>query len=491
MHPHFLRALLTLAIVATGCSTAADVDEVADPIDECVTCDAKADNNSFGDRYVVEAVLELANTATLHTLDHEVRLYSNAAANIVEARPFTTIEALDAVPYVGRASFDRLIEYVIAHNLVGSCGDGVEQRADQCGAAAACAQDCAQSKANADTFSGRLRPGDTHTFVLTADAGDSFIIRAKPAGESDWMRRLELLRDGSTLEYSISQGADDSHIPYRDGQLPFGFELWRTGDYAISLSNDGPVEGDYELTVECVTGGCNYAITAEVSELPEVPEVPEVPEGPDEPEVPSTVDDPRFAGLRDDALESALRSANASIWTRDYRTVREFMFGTLDNVNNIVTCVYTGVQHYTVGIPDHTVMNTEHLWPQSQRGPYTDLHHLRPTDSAMNAQRSSFPFGDVVGWDGHGSTLGHDAAGYYVFEPPDDHKGDIARSLFYVAVQYQLDIPDFEEAALRQWHRDDPVSDVERRRNDSIETIQSSRNLFIDFPELVDQIADF
>jgi endonuclease I len=47
------------------------------------------------------------------------------------------------------------------------------------------------------------------------------------------------------------------------------------------------------------------------------------------------------------------------------------------------------------------------------------------------------------------------------------------------------------EAVLRKWHKDDPVDDEERDRNEKIMKLQGNRNPFIDYPELVDKINDF
>ena len=77
------------------------------------------------------------------------------------------------------------------------------------------------------------------------------------------------------------------------------------------------------------------------------------------------------------------------------------------------------------------------------------------------------------------------------FEPPNVHKGVVARAMFYVAVTYGLNIDSREEATLRQWHREFPVSSQERRRARKIREIQGIAILFIDDPSLVDRISDF
>ncbi len=48
-----------------------------------------------------------------------------------------------------------------------------------------------------------------------------------------------------------------------------------------------------------------------------------------------------------------------------------------------------------------------------------------------------------------------------------------------------------QEKALREWHVADPVDAAERAKHDIVARYQNVRNPFVDFPQLVDQIADF
>lgn len=153
-------------------------------------------------------------------------------------------------------------------------------------------------------------------------------------------------------------------------------------------------------------------------------------------------------------------------------------------------------------IPDDKVINTEHTWPQSRfTGRFaneeqkSDLHHLFPTDSKMNAIRGNFEFG-YVARDQQilkcpQARFGASAAGRPVFQPPPHHAGNVARALFYFSVRYQLPISPDEEAALRRWNVEDPVDQEEMARNEAIFQAQGSRNPFIDYPELADRIQDF
>lgn len=167
--------------------------------------------------------------------------------------------------------------------------------------------------------------------------------------------------------------------------------------------------------------------------------------------------------------------------------------------------------------------NREHMMPQSSFNSaypmYSDLFFVIPTDARINQLRSNYPYGKVAnvsytftnsskqGTNGiPGSTYKERA-----YEPIDEFKGDVARSLLYYAVRYEGKLGAFnyststdptkdrnpmdgsEERAfeswyidmLLSWHQLDPVSQREIDRNDSVFNIQKNRNPFIDHPEWV------
>ncbi len=182
-----------------------------------------------------------------------------------------------------------------------------------------------------------------------------------------------------------------------------------------------------------------------------------------------------------------------------YDEARVIVFGHIDNQSGQVECVYTGrrVRVAVGGEPDWNEMNTEHTWPQSRgadREPaHSDLHHLFPVDSDANSRRGNNFFGDVrsVDWEEGGSKLGDDASGDRVFEPRGQHKGNVARALFYFSLRYDLRIEPAEERVLRRWHELDPVDVAELTRNGAVERYQHNRNPFIDCPHFVAKVADF
>ncbi|WP_104736185.1 endonuclease [Hanstruepera ponticola] len=113
----------------------------------------------------------------------------------------------------------------------------------------------------------------------------------------------------------------------------------------------------------------------------------------------------------------------------------------------------------------------------------SDAHALRAVDGPENSSRGNQFYGEYNGPTG---TLG-------------GFKGDVARSVFYLAVRYNgLEIvngfPDGivgqfgDLATLLDWHRNDPPDDFEMNRNNVVYNWQFNRNPFIDQPELVEYI---
>jgi hypothetical protein len=148
------------------------------------------------------------------------------------------------------------------------------------------------------------------------------------------------------------------------------------------------------------------------------------------------------------------------------------------------------------------ILNTEHTWPQSKFSSQfpkelqkSDLHHLFPTDSEMNNHRASLHFGNVVNVRQDQrcpqNKLGDNSEGELVFEVPDSQKGNTARAIFYFATRYRMKMSPSEEAALREWNKQDPVDAEEFTQNNQIDQLQGNRNPFIDFSDLLERIDHF
>lgn len=148
--------------------------------------------------------------------------------------------------------------------------------------------------------------------------------------------------------------------------------------------------------------------------------------------------------------------------------------------------------------------NREHIWAKShgdfsdKRPMDGDAHNLHAADASVNIQRNNFDFDTVIG-----GTYIEEADAYYgggAFMPADREKGEVARTLMYMAVRYEgtNGEMDFELAdkvgtypdplhgklsTLIAWNNAFPPTDFERRRNDRVEQSQGNRNPFTDNPE--------
>ncbi len=168
-------------------------------------------------------------------------------------------------------------------------------------------------------------------------------------------------------------------------------------------------------------------------------------------------------------------------------------------------------------------INREHSFPKSWFGGdvdpmYTDLTMLIPTDAFVNQRRSNNPYGVCAGgvtytneelhvtMKGKLGTSTYNGYTSTVFEPDDEYKGDFARIYFYMVTCYksvvgtwpgsgQLDssngykaFSDWSMQLLMEWHRADPVSQKEIKRNEAVYSEQGNRNPFVDHPELAEYI---
>lgn len=213
-------------------------------------------------------------------------------------------------------------------------------------------------------------------------------------------------------------------------------------------------------------------------------------------------------------VKSALNNTIKNNKVFSYKKAREYLFGSLhlekdQDGSYIVTDVYCQNTHgKSIGvapgrIPNSNVINCEHTWPQSKfnksestSAQKSDLHHLFPVDSRSNSSRGNIMFAEVNGRDVHencsASQRGQDIYSQQTaFQPPLEHRGNVARAMFYFSIRYNISIPDREEKHLREWHLQDPVDAMEIKRNEEIFKLQNNRNPFIDEPSVVDEISNF
>jgi deoxyribonuclease-1 len=65
-------------------------------------------------------------------------------------------------------------------------------------------------------------------------------------------------------------------------------------------------------------------------------------------------------------------------------------------------------------------------------------------------------------------------------EPPAEARGVVARAIFYMHEEYGLPIEPGMLVTLKTWNIENPPGAWERWRNGAIETLQNTRNPFID-----------
>ena len=165
-------------------------------------------------------------------------------------------------------------------------------------------------------------------------------------------------------------------------------------------------------------------------------------------------------------LDYQLTSSNLGKWNREHTFPRS-----LAGYNSIVL--------------DEIADGKNVFWTtkaDSLRHGNSDGHALRAADGPENSARNNQHYGEYNGPTG---TLG-------------SFKGDVARSVLYMAVRYNgLEVVNGypsvvgqmgDLATLLTWHRNDPPDDFEMNRNNVVYTWQFNRNPFIDQPDLVEYI---
>lgn len=101
-----------------------------------------------------------------------------------------------------------------------------------------------------------------------------------------------------------------------------------------------------------------------------------------------------------------------------------------------------------------------------------DRHSLFPVTRRAELDRRRTLFGDLPATTATDGQCGYKQA-FQVFEPPKSAKGDVARAMLYLYDRYDIPLLGTLEMYQR-WHRDDPVDDEERRRNNVIEQVQAT-----------------
>ena len=214
-----------------------------------------------------------------------------------------------------------------------------------------------------------------------------------------------------------------------------------------------------------------------------------------------------FPGLESDDLIDQLVEEFKTDSVMSYSNARDTLFSKVYGHDDSLTCVYSGHTVYmdpdedpnqTVFMNGHNDgINTEHTWPQSLGAsdgpPRSDMHHLYPTRIAVNSARGSKAFGEIQDtqtdrWfyqNQELTSIPNQHIDRYSeetvdrFEPREDHKGNVARAMFYFYTIYRAEANagsasyfDTQREQLCAWHLADPVDSLEWHRTQLIAQYQ-------------------
>lgn len=219
---------------------------------------------------------------------------------------------------------------------------------------------------------------------------------------------------------------------------------------------------------------------------------------------------PVFPDMEGEELIQQIRNAYKPAAVLSFADARDTLFARVYARNDTLACVYSGHRIYLDPTQDPTVyayqdgalwgINTEHTWPQAYGAaggnPRADMHHLYPTRIAVNSARDNRPFAEIPDQ--------QTSEWYYLtqvqfsiptqnidlysekiqsaFEPREDHKGNVARAMFYFYTMYKSEADaanpayfEAQRATLCQWHFQDPVDDLEWERSWQIAHYQDGK----------------
>lgn len=196
----------------------------------------------------------------------------------------------------------------------------------------------------------------------------------------------------------------------------------------------------------------------------------------------------------DQVVESELYEALYDLMSGAHTTITDYddtktMYALTDCQNNgksssYISGFYSG---YALSpLWDGATWNREHTWPQSKSAGGNDIEDImsiRPESSSINSSRGNKPYGESAAY----------------FDPNTvsnnryDVRGDVARVVLYTYVRWGYESNTISDnlwqvieskEVLLDWIAEDPVDTWEMGRNDSVESITGTRNVFVDYPEL-------
>ncbi|MEL6393941.1 MAG: endonuclease [Bacteroidota bacterium] len=214
-----------------------------------------------------------------------------------------------------------------------------------------------------------------------------------------------------------------------------------------------------------------------------------------------------FPDLSGEELAEALRDNFRPETVMTYGESRDTLWRNIDSQGDSLFCVYTGFGVELDPALDPTQdafgkgINAEHTYPRAFGAdfgnPLADMHNLFPTRVQVNSDRGNLPFGNINDnqtddWyfmDQEQSSPPLSNRNLYSerlqamrFEPREDHKGNVARAMFYFYTIYRPEADAADDDwivpqlnSLCNWHLEDPVDQRELDRSTAIAFYQDGK----------------
>ena len=192
----------------------------------------------------------------------------------------------------------------------------------------------------------------------------------------------------------------------------------------------------------------------------------------------SNVPSSQLYNVLQDLMESNHSYKNSYDASKEY-----FQYTDCENGGGQISSFYSGTK-IGPGWGQGGSWNREHTWPNSKGlggQDENDIMMLRPTSTSENSSRGNTAYGQGSNYYNPNSESG----GKYNLH------GDVARIFLYVYVRwgnrnYAWGTSGVMESVdvLLAWMEEDPVDTWELGRNDAVEAITGTRNVFVDYPEL-------
>lgn len=447
-----------------------------------------------------------------------VAIYSGDDVDFPDGTQATTINLIDALVYGTNDADDT--------GLMALLGVSVQIDEDQNNN-----KDFESIQRNNDGtyFVGTPTPGALNDGSGVDLNGVSFSVPQTQYDEGDGFNIVFILEDpvasNFTINFSLDNGTFDSNdfTGNTSVTIPAGSN---TATTSISIIDDNLDEGDEELVISMVISddyfvklNDNLKIRVVDNDFTVAPFG--TPLSPTYGIVQSTAPSGYYNSL--DNLSGAVLKQGIQDIIADENVVRAQTYADVVTIlmeadenpahSNQVWLLYTeqgrAKLDYEGFMNEGATWNREHTYPRSRGGFYSiedddiadgptifwntnadslrhgnsDAHALRAADSGENSSRGNKNYGEYNGPAGNQGSF----------------KGDVARSVFYMAVRYNgLDVVSGNPPnnpgqmgnldSLLVWHRNDPPDDFEMNRNNIIYTWQKNRNPFIDYPDLVEYI---